>query len=151
MPHIPQNVFAHILSYCNDPLTLYKNKHREQWRRIRVLRVRHSASPAYDSDEDESDDDPWFWGVADVVTPYVDKRPCNSSKVAIDPLDFADVFDFLKDDEDWPTVFYDTKGNGDEVHRYDYEVYYIGDLTYKELCKQEYDAYMLRICTHDTA
>jgi hypothetical protein len=156
MPHIPQDVFAHILSYCNDPLTLYKNKHREQWRRIRVLRVRHLARPADESDEDESDeyesdDDPWYWGVAYVLTPYVDKRPCNSAKMALDPLSFVYMFDFLKDDEDWPTVFYDTR-EGDDIHRYNYEVNYRGELTYKELCKQEYDAYMLRChkCTHHT-
>ena len=102
----------------------------------------------YESDEEEED-----WDVADVLTPYVDKRPCNSAKMALYILSYAPMFDFLNNYEDWPTVFYNTTDDGDAMHRFNYEVYYRGDLTYKELCIQEYDAYMLRchICTHHTA
>ena len=89
----------------------------------------------------ESDGEMEDWGVADVLTPHVDKRPCNSAKVALDTLSFADMFDFLNNDEDWPTVFYNTTDNGDAMRRYNYEVDYEGDLTYKEWCNQEYDAY----------
>jgi hypothetical protein len=95
----------------------------------------------------ESDGEIEDCGVADVLTPYVDKRPCNSAKMALDILSYAPMFDFLNNYEDWPTVFYNTTNDGDAMHRYNYEVDYRGDLTYKELCKQEYDAYMLRICT----
>jgi hypothetical protein len=133
-------------------MILYKNKHREQWRRIRVQRVRHLADSPYESDEDESDDELWYMDVKDVLTPFVDERPCNSARMALDTLSYADMFDFLNNDEDWPTVSYLTKYDGDGVHRYNYEVYYKGDLTYKELCKQEYDAYMLRChkCSYHT-
>ena len=145
MTHIPHTVFTNILSYCNDPLTLYKNIHREQWRRIRVQRVRHlaqEANPAYESDEDESDDEAGDICLADVMTPYVDRSPCNCAKVALELCFFAEEFDWLNNNEDWPTVFYNAKYDVDKMHRYEYEVDYRGDLTYKELCKQEYDAYM---------
>ena len=35
--HFPKDVLAHILSYCEDPMILYKRQHARVWRTISVL------------------------------------------------------------------------------------------------------------------
>jgi hypothetical protein len=36
--HLPEGVFTHILSYCEDPAILYKREHKSEWKRFRVIR-----------------------------------------------------------------------------------------------------------------
>ena len=36
--HLPKDVFTHILSYCEDPMIMYKRQHQEQWKNISVTR-----------------------------------------------------------------------------------------------------------------
>jgi len=143
MTHLPEGVFTHILSYCNDPLTLYKNKHREQWRRIRVQRVRHwmwELNPDYDSDEDDEDEEVWIGDEADVMTPYVDNTPYNSAKVAFE-LNFTDEFDWFHNNEDWPTVYYDTVEDDENWWRYKYTVDYKGECPYEEWHQTQMEEY----------
>ena len=36
--HLPEGVFTHILSYCEDPAILYKREHERLWKRVDVWR-----------------------------------------------------------------------------------------------------------------
>jgi hypothetical protein len=36
--HLPKGVFTQILSYCEDPMIMYKQQHKEQWKYISVTR-----------------------------------------------------------------------------------------------------------------
>ena len=36
--HLPKGVFTHILSYCEDPMIMYKQQHQEQRKNISVTR-----------------------------------------------------------------------------------------------------------------
>ena len=41
--HLPKGVFTHILSYCEDPMILYKRQHARVWRTISVRAIDNST------------------------------------------------------------------------------------------------------------
>lgn len=150
MIRLPKDIMTHILSYCNEPLTLYKNTHREQWRRIRVERVRHllwGVDGDYDSDAD--DVEVAFLAGADVMIATVDDEPWpwawDYSKVAVE-LDCTDEFSGLDSNEDWPTRGYDTEYDEEDDLQYEYAVEFQGNLSYKQW--KDYNKFMT-YCAED--
>jgi hypothetical protein len=142
MPHLTQDVFDTILAYCNDPLTLYKNAHREQWRRISVKRTRHSVY-GWDNTMPLGHED--YITASDVMVPHVDNIPINWAKVVVPQRSFYDdgytitetLLSDISESEwlrgydmqwcDWPEHLYNPITNPEQLGMYEFAVDYEDD------------------------